>query len=82
MKFLASALLALVLAPVESALSLAKLPFIRSKGVQRPECLGWCLLVAQQVKRFRHSVHQPPGKGNRRAAKRILRSFSLCDAVS
>lgn len=68
MKFLASALLALVLVPVESALSLAKLPFVRRKSIQRPDCLGRRLLVVQHVKR--------------RAAKRILRSFSLCGAAS
>lgn len=68
MKFLASALLTLVLAPVESALSLAKLPFVRRKGIQRPDCLGRRLLVVQHVKR--------------RAGKRILRSFSLCGAAS
>lgn len=82
MKFLASALLTLVLALVESALSLAKLPFVRRKGIQRPDCLGRRLLVVQHVKRFRHSLHHPPGKGSRRAAKRILRSFSLCGAAS
>lgn len=75
-------LLALVLAPVESALSLAELPFVRRKGIRRPDCLGRRLLVAQHVKRFRHSLHHPLGKGSRRAAKRILRGFSLCGAAS